>query len=204
MLKESISQFKKGFFLLVLFLPLTGIIYPLIVTVFAQIIFPYQANGSLVKKNNRLIGSFLIGQSFSSPAYFWGRPSATTPYPYNGQSSSGSNLSPSNPALITVVKERIKRLNQFDEAHHKKIPIDLVTASGSGLDPEISPFAAYYQAERIAKARNIPENIVIQLIEKHIQGRQFGFLGEPRVNVLELNLALDNIRTANGKRTTGS
>lgn len=194
MFKEAINQIKTALILLLLLTVLTGLIYPLAVTALAQLFFLSEANGSLIKQNGQTIGSRLIGQSFTSAAYFWGRPSATTPYPYNGNASSGSNLGPSNPALLNTVKGRIAQLQQADPQNNQAIPVDLVTASGSGLDPEISPFAAQYQVPRIAKVRQIPETEVYALINQHSKNRTWALLGEPRINVLELNIALDHLR----------
>jgi K+-transporting ATPase ATPase C chain len=177
--------------LLILMTALLGIVYPLLITGVAKVAFPHQAAGSLISKDGKLIGSSLIGQSFSDPKYFWGRPSATTPQPYNGTGSAGSNLGPLNPALIDAVKANAKALHDADPGNAQPIPVDVVTASASGLDPEISPAAAHYQAGRVARARGIAPERVEALISAHRQGRLFGFLGEPRVNVLELNLALD-------------
>jgi K+-transporting ATPase ATPase C chain len=176
---------------LLFFTILTGFIYPLAVTGIAQAIFPMQANGSIITKDGKPVGSGLLGQQFDDPRYFWGRPSATSPYPYNGGSSSGSNLGPSNPALLKGVQDRVKALRDADPGNTEKVPIDLITASGSGLDPHISPAAAEYQIGRISRARSVEEEKVRVLLSKYTKGRQFGFLGEPRVNVLKLNLALD-------------
>jgi len=173
---------------------LLGIVYPLVITGVARVAFPHQAEGSLVLENGKLIGSELIGQSFSDPKYFWGRPSATTPQPYNGLASTGSNLGPLNPALLDAVKANAKALHEADPDNRQRIPVELVTASASGLDPDISPAAAYYQAARVARTRNIVLESVAQLIKAHERGRLFGFIGEPRINVLELNLALDSLR----------
>ena len=170
--------------MLVVMTVITGLAYPLIVTGIAQVAFKDQADGSLIYENEKIVGSSLIGQPFSDPKYFWGRPSATSPMPYNGASSSGSNQGPTNPALIDAVKERISRFET------KPVPADLVTASGSGLDPHISPAAAGYQIERISKSRNLPPEKLRELVRKHTEARQLGILGEPRVNVLRLNLAL--------------
>jgi potassium-transporting ATPase KdpC subunit len=172
----------------------TGIVYPLIVTGIAQLVFPHQANGSLIIKNGKVIGSYLVGQPFNNPKYFWGRPSATLPMPYNGANSSGSNLGPLNPVLTDNVKTVIAKLKAADPAGKSNVPVDMVTASASGLDPDISLAAAEYQISRIAKSRNMDESMVRQLVVKYTQGRQFGVLGELRVNVLELNLALDDLK----------
>lgn len=182
---------RNAAMLLLLMTVITGIAYPLLVTGLAQVIFPAQANGSLVLRAGRPVGSTLIGQAFTDPKYFWGRPSATTPQPYNGASSNGSNLGPANPALTEAVKQRIAALRTADPGNAARVPVDLVTASGSGLDPEISPAAAQYQLARVARARGLPVSEVQALVARCTRGRQFGLLGEPRVNVLELNLALD-------------
>jgi K+-transporting ATPase ATPase C chain len=178
--------------LLVLLSAVTGLAYPALVTVIAQIVFPSQANGSLIVKDGKTVGSALIGQPFDEPKYFWGRPSATSPFPYNAGASSGSNLSPTNPDLVKAVQDRVDALRAADPDNKAPVPVDLVTASGSGLDPHISPAAALYQVGRVAKARKLDEAAVRRLVEQHTEGRQFGFLGEPRVNVLALNLALDS------------
>jgi K+-transporting ATPase ATPase C chain len=172
--------------MLVVMTVVTGVAYPLIVTGIAQVAFKEQANGSLIIQNEKVVGSSLIGQPFSDAKYFWGRPSATSPMPYNGAASSGSNQGPTNPALKEAVEGRIK-----DHGGKTPVPADLVTASGSGLDPHISPAAAEYQVARVAKARNIPEQRLRELVAQHTEGRQLGILGEPRVHVLRLNLALD-------------
>jgi K+-transporting ATPase ATPase C chain len=172
----------------------TGIIYPLLVTGVAQLAFPEKANGSLIRGEGGYAGSELIGQPFDDPKYFWGRLSATPDFPYNSASSSGSNLGPSNPALVDAVKARIEALQKADPGNKSSIPIDLVTSSGSGLDPHVSPAAALYQVPRVARARGVSEDQVRHLVEKFTEPRQWGFLGEPTVNVLKLNLALDSLR----------
>ena len=176
---------------LLLFTLLTGIIYPLAVTGIAQVVFPHQANGSIIVKNGKAVGSELLGQQFDDPKYFWGRLSATSPYPYNGGSSSGSNLGPNNPDLMKAVQARIDGLHAADPGNDAKIPVDLVTASGSGLDPHISPPAAEYQTRRVAKARRLDDARIRDLVAGNTKGRWLGVTGEPVVNVLELNLALD-------------
>jgi K+-transporting ATPase ATPase C chain len=173
---------------------LTGIVYPLAVTGLAQALFPRQANGSLIKINEEKTASELVGQPFSEPRYFWGRPSATMPVAYNGASSTGSNLGPTNPALKEAVQKRIASLLAADRGNRLPIPADLVTASGSGLDPHISPAAAMYQVPRVAKAHGIDERKVSDLVRMHIRDRQFGIFGEPTVHVLRLNMALDAMR----------
>jgi K+-transporting ATPase ATPase C chain len=170
---------------------LTGIAYPLLVTGISQLTMSGKANGSLIVKEGKSIGSSLIGQSFSDPKYFWGRPSATGPVPNNAAASSGSNLGPTNPALIDAVKARVQALRDADPGNQQTVPVDLVTASASGLDPHISPAAAEYQLARVARVRNLNADVVHKLVAEYTEGRQFGILGEPRVNVLELNLALD-------------
>jgi K+-transporting ATPase ATPase C chain len=178
--------------LLLLMTALLGIVYPLVVTGIAKVAFPDQAAGSLIVKNGKTVGSSLIGQNFTAPKYFWGRPSATGNAPYNGVASSGSNMGPLNPALTDAVKARIEALRAADPANTAPVPVDLVTASGSGLDPEISVAAAQYQLARVARVRGLATEKVQKLIDAHTQDRWLGFLGEPRVNVLELNLALDS------------
>jgi K+-transporting ATPase ATPase C chain len=173
---------------------ITGVAYPLVVTGIAQLAFPEQANGSLIRDGDKLRGSLLIGQPFTDAKYLWSRPSATGPVPYNGAVSSGSNQGPTNPALKEAVEGRVKALRDAGGDPSKPVPVDLVTASGSGLDPHISPAAAEYQVERVAKARGMPAATVRELVAKHTEGRQLGILGEPRVNVLTLNLALDALR----------
>jgi len=188
------TMIRNSLMSLLLFTILTGLIYPLAVTGLAQAIFPNQANGSIIEKNGKPIGSALIGQQFEDPKYFWGRLSATGPYPYNGAASSGSNLGQNNPVLMTNVEGRIKALHEAEPGNTAKIPVDLVTASGSGLDPHISQAAAEYQVNRVAKTRGLDQAGLRTLIEKHTQGRWLGVIGEPVVNVLELNLALDGQR----------
>ena len=180
--------------LLALFTLVTGLFYPLAVTGLAQVVFPAQANGSLIEQNGRIVGSALIGQPFDAPKYFWGRPSATSPFPYNAAASSGSNLGPSNPALIDAVQARVAALRAADAGNTEPVPADLVTASGSGLDPHISVAAALYQAPRVARTRGLDAGVVAQLVERYTEGPQLGLLGEPRVNVLKLNLALDEVK----------
>lgn len=187
------NQLKSGFAMLVYMTIITGLIYPLAVTGLAQLAFPKQANGSLIIEDGKPVGSALIGQPFSSPKYFWSRLSDTSPYPYNASNSSGSNLGPTNPALLDEVSAQIKALRASDPGNTAPIPVDLVTSSASGLDPDISPAAAFYQVNRVARARGLDVERVRALVAHHITGRQFGILGEPRVNVLELNLALDKL-----------
>lgn len=172
---------------------ITGIIYPLLVTGISQVFFAKEANGSVIIKDGKAVGSELIGQPFDDPKYFWGRLSATGPFPYNSASSSGSNLGPINPALFSAVQGRLDALRKADSTNTQAVPVDLVTASGSGLDPHITPAAALYQVSRIARVRGLDETAVKKLIEAQTEDRQWGFLGEPRVNVLRLNLALDTL-----------
>ena len=173
---------------------LTGLAYPAVMTAFGHAVFRDQANGSLIEHNGKLVGSALIGQQFDAPQYFWGRLSATSPMPYNAQGSSGSNLGPTNPALLDEVNGRIAALKAAGTDMSKPVPVDLVTSSASGLDPEISPAAAAYQIGRVAQARKLAPNDVQALVDRYTSGRQFGVLGEPRVNVLKLNLALDEMK----------
>ncbi len=195
-----LKQLRPAVVSLLLFTLITGVIYPLVVTGIAQVVFPKQANGSLIINNGKAVGSELIGQQFDDPKYFWGRLSDTGDFPYNAfnagtlTGSSGSNYGPLNPALFKAAQARIDALKAADPSNTAPIPVDLVTASGSGLDPNISIAAAYYQVHRVAQARGLSDQEVKALVDTYTQGRQFGFLGEPRVNVLELNLALDALR----------
>jgi K+-transporting ATPase KdpC subunit len=194
------SQLRPAFFMLLILTLITGVIYPLVVTGIAQVIFPNQANGSLIMVDGKVVGSELIGQQFDDPSYFWGRISATGTFPYNAfnaenlTASSGSNYGPMNTALTDMVQARIDALKAADPDNTVPIPVDLVTASGSGLDPHISVAAALYQVHRVAAARGMSEADVQALVDNNTAGRQFFFLGEPRINVLELNLALDGIK----------
>ena len=185
------AQLKPAIIITIVLTLLTGAIYPLLVTGVAQVVMPGKANGSIIERDGRAIGSELIGQPFGDPKHFWSRPSATSPYPNNASSSSGSNQGPTNPALADAVAGRIKALRDADPGNAAPVPADLVTASGSGLDPHISPAAAEYQVGRVAKARSLDPQKVRALVAEATEGRQLGFLGEPRVNVLKLNLALD-------------
>ena len=199
-----LRQVKQALLIFVALSVLTGIVYPLAVTGIAQAVFPRQANGSLIFRDGRPAASALIGQSFTDPKYFWGRPSATTPMPYNAGASGGSNLGPTNPDLAKAVEERIAALKAADSnsevgrisnpSYEAPIPVDLVSSSGSGLDPHISPAAAEYQVARVAMARGLDVEAVRQAVARHTEGRTLGLLGEPRVNVVELNLDLDNLR----------
>lgn len=180
--------------LLVLLTLVTGVAYPLLVTGLAQLLFPVSARGSLVLDAGTPVASRLIGESFSDPRYFWGRPSATTPYPYDAGASGGSNLGPLNPALLAAVQQRVAALRAADPGNTGPVPVDLVTASGSGLDPEVSVAGIEYQIGRVARARGLPPDELRQLIGRQRRGALLGFLGEPRVNVLELNLALDALQ----------
>jgi len=189
-----LASLRPALVLFLLLTVLTGFLYPLVVTAVAQLLFPAQAAGSIVTRDGHAVGSRLIGQSFSDPKYFWSRPSATTPQPYNGTASTGSNLGPLNPALRDAIKPRVAALRAADPGNSAPVPIDLVTASASGLDPEISLAAANYQAARVARARGLAPERVQALIAQHAEGTLLGVLGEPRVNVLELNLALDALK----------
>ena len=185
------KQIKSALLVFLVLTVITGIAYPLFVTAVAQILFPRQANGSLIINDGKSIGSSLIGQYFDDPKYFWGRLSATSPVPYNASISSGSNIGPTNAALRQNIELRIKMLRDVDSDNNNPIPVDLVTSSASGLDPHISVAGALYQAGRIARLRKIPENEIIQIIRKNTQGRFLGIIGEPVVNVLRLNIELD-------------
>jgi potassium-transporting ATPase KdpC subunit len=194
-----LAQLRAAIVSLLALTVITGLAYPLLVTGIAQAAFPHEAGGSLIEKGGKAVGSSLIGQSFDDPKYFWGRLSATPdangkPLPYNAASSYASNLGPTNPALADEVKGRIDALHAADPDNQDAIPVDLVTSSGSGLDPEISPAAAAYQVTRVARLRGVDPGRVKLLVAEHTQDRQLGFLGEPRVNVLELNLALDALK----------
>jgi potassium-transporting ATPase KdpC subunit len=185
------QQLKPAVVVLLLLTVLTGIVYPTVITVIAQTAFGAQANGSLVVRGKDVVGSALIGQPFDDPKYFWGRLSATAPFPYNAAASSGSNLGPLNPSLVDAVKARVDALRAADADNQRPIPVDLVTASGSGLDPHVSPAAARWQVPRVARARGLDPAAVDTLVAQHTDRRQWGILGEARVNVLALNLALD-------------
>jgi potassium-transporting ATPase KdpC subunit len=184
------ATIRTAVLMLIVLTALTGLIYPLAVTGAARLLFPRQSCGSLIRRDGQVIGSALIGQSFTDPRYFWGRPSAATP-PYNAAASTGSNLGPSSRALADSIGARLARLRCADPGNPAPVPVDLITASGSGLDPHLSPAAAFYQAGRVARLRGLDPEAVRALVRRHIEERQFGLLGEPRVNVLELNLALD-------------
>jgi K+-transporting ATPase ATPase C chain len=186
-----LKELKPAVLMLVVFTLLTGGLYPALITGIAQAVMPAHANGSLLTRDGKPVGSALIGQPFSSPKYFWSRPSATSPYPYNAASSSGSNQGPSNSALTDAVSARVKALRDADPDNTARVPVDLVTASGSGLDPHISPAAAQYQIDRVARARNLDPSKVAALVAQYTEGRQLGVLGEAVVNVLALNLALE-------------
>lgn len=185
------SYARQAVVMLIALAVLLGIIYPLFITGIGQAFLHHQANGNLIVQNGKVAGSALIGQPFTDPGYFWSRPSATSPVPYNADASTGSNLGPTNPALLKAIADRIAALRAADPGNTAPVPIDLVTASGSGLDPDISPAAAEYQVARVARVRGVSVDTVRSLVEKYTSGRQLGFLGEPRVNVLELNRALD-------------
>jgi len=190
--------------LLLLMSGLLGLAYPGLVTVVAQASMPGRARGSLVRVRGRAVGSALVGQPFSEPADFWGRPSATSPRPCDATASGGSNLGPSNPALLAEVRARVEALRAADPGNRAHVPVDLVTASASGLDPHISPAAARYQVPRVARARHLAEADVQRLVDAHVEGRDLGFLGEPRVDVLRLNLALDRLARQGAQSSAGS
>lgn len=185
---------RPAVFLLLMLTVLTGIIYPLCITGLAQLLLPHEANGSLIVREGHPAGSALIGQPFEDPRFFWGRPSATKPFPYNSAASAGSNLGPSNPELIKAIRSRIAALHAADPDNRRPIPVDLVTASGSGLDPHISPAAALYQVRRVAKTRGLEERVVLGRVKAHLRDRDFGIFGEAVVPVLELNMALETLR----------
>jgi K+-transporting ATPase ATPase C chain len=193
---------RQSLVVLVALTVITGIIYPLAVTGIARGVFPHKASGSLITQKGTAVGSSLIGQPFSDPKYFWSRPSATSPEPYNGAASSGSNLGPTNPALLKAIQQRIAALRAADPGNTQPVPIDLVTSSASGLDPNISPAAAYYQAGRVARARSLSLTDVEALIARFTEGRQLGVLGDPRVNVVQLNLALDSLAKSSLRAST--
>lgn len=197
MYQNLIQQIKTALLLLLIFTIITGIIYPVSIGGIAQLLYPYKANGSLIEQGGKVVGSKLIGQQFQSEAFFWGRPSGTIPYPYNSEKSSGSNMATGNHLFLEKVQQRVNHFRKFDTKG--LIPVDLVTASGSGLDPDISLLAAIYQVPRIAKARNLSEQTILTLIDNRIKNRTFGILGEPCVNVLELNLALEKLRIYHAK-----
>jgi K+-transporting ATPase ATPase C chain len=188
-----VTLLRNALVLLLLLTAVTGIAYPVVVGGLGHLMFPHEAGGSLIERDGKVVGSSLIGQSFTAPGYFWGRPSATTPDPYNAGASTGSNQGPTNPALADAAKQRIAALRAVDPTNTAPVPVELVTASASGLDPEISPAAAEYQANRVAKARHMDPVKVRELVAANTKGRQLGLLGEPRVNVLQLNLALDRL-----------
>jgi len=194
-----LKMLRQSVIALVALTVITGIIYPLAVTGIARGVFPHKASGSVIVQNGKAVGSSLIGQPFSDPKYFWSRPSATSPEPYNGAASSGSNLGPTNPVLLKAVHERIVALRAADPGNTRPVPVDLVTASGSGLDPDISPAAAYYQAARVARTRGLTLEQVDGLIARFTSGRWLGVLGDPRVNVVQLNLALDSLAGSSTK-----
>ena len=184
---------RRSLVCLAMMVVITGVVYPLVVTAIGLLVFPHQSRGSLIVRGDKVVGSELIGQAFDSPKYFWSRPSATSPVPYNAGASSGSNLGPTNPKLVEAVQERVARLKAADPENVLPVPADLVTASGSGLEICISPAAAQYQVSRVARARGLTVAQIQQLVTQNTQGRQWGFLGEPRTNVVTLNLALDEL-----------
>jgi K+-transporting ATPase ATPase C chain len=192
---NMLRELKPTLLIFAMLTLVTGVAYPGVVWIFAQLVVPERAAGSVIERDGKAVGSALLGQTFTGPSYFWGRPSATGPFPGNGAVSSGSNQGATNPALLTAVRDRIAALRAADPGNTAPVPVDLVTASGSGLDPHISPAAAEFQASRVARARGIELSRVRQMIAAATEGRTFGFLGEPRVNVLQLNLALDAQRS---------
>ncbi len=191
---------RTGLVVLVMFTVITGVIYPVMVTAVAQLTFSHEANGSIIIRDGTAVGSALIGQPFDSPGYFWSRPSATAPFPYNAAASGGSNLSSMNPALVERVHHAVARIRSADTTMHQPVPVDLVTASGSGLDPHISPDAARVQVPRIAREHGISSGLLYALVDHHTERPLFGFFGAPRVNVLLLNLDLDGLRQTGGTR----
>jgi K+-transporting ATPase ATPase C chain len=192
------KHLRTSIIAIMLFTVLTGVFYPLLITGLAQLMFPGNANGRLIQKDGKVLGSEFIGQPFSDPKYFWSRLSATGPVTYNAGASTGSNFGPINPAFLDGVKKRLQDLKAADSLNHQSIPVDLVTASSSGLDPHISVAAALYQVSRVARNRSVSEERVRSLLSQYTEGRQLGFLGEPRVNVLQLNLALDEHQNSSG------
>jgi K+-transporting ATPase ATPase C chain len=190
------AQLRSVVLMFLVLTVITGVAYPLLVTVIAQTVFPYQANGSLIVRDGKLVGSELIGQSFDDPKYFWGRPSATSAFPDDASASSGSNLGPTNPAQFDAVRARLDAIKKAQPESTAPVPIDLVTASASGLDPHISPAAAEYQVARVAKVRGIAVEQVRKVVAQNTEERSFGFLGEARVNVLKLNLSLEDLKAA--------
>ena len=195
-----LATVRTAIITLVIFTVITGLLYPLLVTGIAQVVFPEKANGSFVKREGRTLGSELIGQPFSDPKYFWSRLSATGPFAYNAGASSGSNYGPLNPVLLEMVRKRVQDLKAADPQNSQRIPVDLVTASGSGLDPHVSIAAARYQISRVAHARGMSEDKIRSLVDQYTEGRQLGFLGEPRVDVLKLNIALNEMKSISEER----
>lgn len=196
-MRKITTQLKPAIILLALLTVATGLLYPLAITMIALGFFPEQASGSLLVHNGEVVGSALIGQPFDDPRYFWIRPSATAPYPYNAAASAGANLGPTNSRLLADVAARVEALQTADPGNAAPIPVDLVTASASGLDPHISVASAHYQITRVARARDLAETLVAQLVAQYTEPRHFGVLGEPRVNVLRLNMALDALQSGN-------
>ncbi len=188
------AQLRSAVLLFLLLTLVTGVAYPIVMTVIAQVVFPAQANGSLIERDGKAVGSTLIGQPFDDPRFFWSRPSATGPVPYNAAASTGSNYGPTNPAQLDVVRQRVEAIKKANPDQVGPVPVDLVTASGSGLDPHISPAAAEYQINRVAKSRGLEAQAVRRIVAANTEGRTLWLLGEPRVNVLKLNLALDQLQ----------